>query len=231
MTDFITVSGAALVVSSSIIVGAMAVARAIKALPRSGRSASASGMYRFLLRPSKELVPALAVGGFFAALWMSSEWWWATKRAEATHTTEQVSITARAEVQAAYEAAAQPNINTGDVQVETLPSHAPSRQGYVYLGQCDKQWVPGTARFTRMPPCTAALPEDGFILISRQGDVIRSAPPATENGARRFGEEVARVSAGYSVKLRKMFAVSIFASGPQYYWGLVDFPTDRPRKR
>lgn len=122
------------------------------------------------------------------------------------------------EVAAAYEAAAQPKIETQ------------TRRGYVYLGQCDKQqWCPKTLLYGDLPRrCDEEIPSDGHKIISWKGAVIRETLPTKVDGKTKWGAEVARVSAGHSVVLRKLIPVSIFSTGPQYYWGLVDIPTEHP---
>lgn len=135
---------------------------------------------------------------------------------------------ARQEIQAAYDAAAQPRpaLTAGQSQDTSIPVH-----GYVYVGQCDKQWIPNTRRFGSLPNCKADIPADGVKIISWKGDIIRDALPMGGQGQRQLGGEVGRVSAGYSVVLRKLIPTSLFPNGPQYYWGLVDLPNDMPKER
>jgi addiction module HigA family antidote len=102
--------------------------------------------------------------------------------------------------------------------------------GYVYLGTCEKTWA--TKNFVWIPPCSTTLPPDGLKIISRKGDVIRESLPSTSAGRRKFGEPIGRVSAGYTVILRSMHAVSAYPSGPQHYWGkveLLDQPAQSPK--
>lgn len=176
------------------------------------------GFLRFPSSGSRAWV-LLAIG--LLAVWLSSEYWASSKRKEVNKIYTQDIEKGHEEVQAALEAAAQPHAQSSIPKVN-------AKQGFVYLGQCDKYWIPGSGRFTKLPPCTEPIAVDGFRLISRKGDVIRASLPETINGKRQLGLEVGRVSAGYSVVLRKMVPVSVFSSGPQYYWGLVDFPADGP---
>ena len=215
-----------LVAAAGLILGAIAIIRSLRQMNKQRLPATViedvlagqSGRSWGSPRSGSRVWVAVAIS--LCGLWLSSEYWSSqkTKAAEKSHLVEVANW--HEEVQAAMDAAAQP----------IIPAPAATKQGYVYLGQCDKLWVPGTARFTRMPPCREPLPDGGFKLISRKGDVIRASAPQTINGKRQFGAEISRVSAGYSVVLRKMIAVSVFASGPQYYWGLVDFPTDSPAR-
>lgn len=216
-----------LVAVAGLILGAIAVVRSVREI--NGQRASVGVIEEIIAgqssrswgmpRSGSRVWVAAAIS--LCGLWLSSEYWSAqkTKEAEKSHSID--VATWHEEVQAALDAAAQPII-----------ANTPKpKQGYVYVGQCDKQWVPGTSRFTRPPPCREPIPDSGYKMYSRQGDVLRSAPPQTINGKRQFGAEVARVSAGYSVILRKLIPVSVFASGPQYYWGLVDFPSESPPPR
>ena len=156
------------------------------------------------------------------SLWLSSEYWATSKSKEANEIHQQELEKGNEAVQAAYEAAALPH----------LPEPSLKKQGYVYLGQCDKQqWVPKTFLFGNLPRCNEELSPDGRKILSWKGAVIRTTPPTKTDGKTHFGSEVARVSAGYSVVLRKMFPVSVFSSGPRYYWGLVDLPDEKPSER
>lgn len=130
-----------------------------------------------------------------------------------TKETEKVRQLAAEEVDAAYTAAQQPAV---------LPAPANST-GFVYLGRCEKTW--SSKQFGGLPPCGAQIPPDGQKIISWHGDVIRTSLPTTANGQRRLGDPIGRVSAGHSLILRSIHAVSVFASGPQYYWGAVELPS------
>lgn len=162
------------------------------------------------------------------SLWLSSEYRTATKNADAKQNVQQANLQARDEIQAAYDAAAQPSLSltAGQRQDTSIPAH-----GYVYVGQCDKQWIPNTRRFGSLPNCRADIPADGVKVISWKGDIIRDALPMGGQGRRQLGAEIGRVSAGYSVVLRKLIPTSLFPNGPQYYWGLVDLPNDMPKER
>jgi plasmid maintenance system antidote protein VapI len=104
---------------------------------------------------------------------------------------------------------------------QEAPLVSTSAVGYVYLGKCEKGWI--SRQFGGLPvTCDAPLPDSGQKIVSWHGDVIRSSLPTTQQGRRKFGEPIGRVSAGYTVILRSLHRVSNFASGPQYYWGQVE---------
>lgn len=161
-----------------------------------------------------------AVAYGFAML--ATLWIWAEVRASRKVPRDRVieiQAVASNEIDAAYAAAQEPQkvVKSGN------------DRGYVYLGQCDTQWI--KPKFGKLPPCKSILPEGGVAIISWKGDVIRGSIPVKINGKTKWGDEVSRVSAGYSVVLRKFVPVSVFQTGPQYYWGLVDFPTENPPDR
>ncbi len=109
----------------------------------------------------------------------------------------------------------------------------PNKQGYVYVGLCEKnQWIPKTYLFGNLPRnCNDEIPSDGRIIISWKGAIIRETPRVNVDGKPRFGAEVSRISAGHSVTLHKLFPTNVLASGPKYYWGVVDLPKDMPTER
>lgn len=147
-----------------------------------------------------------------------------SRESRTSRETTRIQAAARQEVEAAYEAAAQAGPAPSDT-VETRPEF-----GYVYLGQCDKGWLPNTRRFGGLKNCHESIPPAGILIYSWKGDVIRNSLPATVNGQRKLGKEIDRVSYGRPLLLVEVVPSSVFPSGPQYYWGRVKLP-DKDQKQ
>lgn len=126
---------------------------------------------------------------------------------------------AEARISAARIEGADEGYAAAEVPAQAAPTNA---IGYVYLGMCEKVW--SNQKFGRLPPCDVDIPADGKRIISWKGDVIRETLPVTVNGHRKFGAPIGRVSAGYTVILRSLHAVSSYPNGPQHYWGKVELP-------